>query len=68
MPGISPFPEISHANWEAMLTVASALREIRDKRLYRETHSDFYAYCLDTFGIPKHLIDTAFDHLAQMEN
>lgn len=34
-----------------------ALREIRDKRLYRETHSDFHLYCLQKFGKTRRQID-----------
>lgn len=41
----------------------TALRELRDKRLYRSTHKTFEAYCRDRFGFnrahPYRLIDAA---------
>lgn len=42
---------------EGLLTfirVGSALREIRDRRLYRDTHSSFDSYCRERFGIGRH--------------
>lgn len=36
------------------VTVGRALMEIRDRRLYRETHSRFDDYCRDRFGIGRH--------------
>ena len=43
--------------------VGAALLEIRDSRLYRETHSTFELYCTEKWGMPRarayHLIDSA---------
>lgn len=36
------------------IRVGNALREIRDRRLYRETHDSFNAYCQDRWGIGRH--------------
>jgi hypothetical protein len=33
--------------------IGNALVEIRDKRLYKETHSDFRVYCKDRWGFEK---------------
>lgn len=35
------------------LDVGRPLREIRDKRLYRETHARFEDYCRDRWGMPR---------------
>jgi len=35
------------------IRVGLALREIRDRRLYRETHSSFEAYCLARFDFKR---------------
>jgi hypothetical protein len=64
----SPFPEISWSDYQDLLRCAGALRTIRDKRLYRETHDNFYAYCQDTFGLPKHLVLPAFECLDNERN
>lgn len=37
----------------AFLRVGLALREIRDRRLYRETHSSFESYCLKRFNFKR---------------
>jgi hypothetical protein len=33
--------------WESFIEVGEALRTVRDRRLFREDHSSFEAYCLD---------------------
>jgi hypothetical protein len=42
---------IVDAGLEKFLEVGNAIAEIRDRRLYRATHSDFNAYIRDRFGI-----------------
>jgi len=37
----------------AFVRVGLAFREIRDRRLYRETHSSFESYCVDRFGFKR---------------
>ncbi|MEM8779859.1 MAG: hypothetical protein AAGF26_13490, partial [Cyanobacteria bacterium P01_G01_bin.49] len=34
----------------AVWTAGAALQELRDKRLYRETHGSFEEYCREKFG------------------
>ena len=46
---LSKAEAIIHANTDAYVTVGLALREIRDGKLYRETHTSFDAYCLARF-------------------
>lgn len=36
------------------IRVGSALREIQERRLYRETHSSFDEYCRDRWGLDRH--------------
>lgn len=47
----------------AFVEAGTALRELRDKRLYRSTHKTFEEYCQDRFGFsrrhPYRLIDAA---------
>ena len=56
----------------AFYIAGSALRELRDRRLYRSTHKTFKEYCQDRFGFtrshPYRLIDAAsvIDNLSQM--
>lgn len=56
----------------AFYEAGKALRELRDKRLYRSTHKTFEEYCKDRFGFerrhPYRLIDGAdiVDNLIQM--
>lgn len=38
---------------QKFLEVSSAIRTIRDKRLYREKFPSFGAYCLAEFGLPE---------------
>ncbi len=38
----------------AFCEAGTALREIRDKRLYRSTHKTFEEYCRDRFGFTRH--------------
>lgn len=45
-----------------------ALREIRDKRLYRETHSDFHLYCLEKFRKTRRQIDRWIAAAAALDN
>jgi hypothetical protein len=40
-------------NAAAVFEVGEALRTIRDGRLYRATHSEFGAYCIDRWGFTK---------------
>lgn len=40
---------------DSFLSAARALREIRDRRLYRESHQNFEAYCEARFGYGKRL-------------
>jgi hypothetical protein len=49
----------SSSDLDVFTDVAAALREIRDRRLYRETHSTFDAYALATFGIAPPLLTDA---------
>ncbi len=55
--------ELEHQVEESFYRAGLALREIRDSRLYRETHDSFEDYCLDRFGFkrrhPYQLIDAA---------
>jgi hypothetical protein len=60
-------PRIEQRDCDAMLGVAAALAEIRDDRLYRGTHSDFYAYCSDEWGLDRESIDIGFDVLGRFE-
>jgi hypothetical protein len=56
----------------AFYEAGKALKELRDRRLYRSTHRTFEEYCWDRFGFrrrhPYRLIDaaTVFEHLVQM--
>ena len=56
----------------AFYAAGCALRELRDRRLYRSTHKTFKEYCQDRFGFtrshPYRLIDAAsvIDNLSQM--
>ncbi len=47
----------------AFYEAGTALRQLRDKRLYRSTHGTFEAYCLERFGMqrayPYRLMDAA---------
>lgn len=38
-------------HFEGFMAVGSALKEIKEKCLYRETHDNFNLYCKDRFGI-----------------
>lgn len=55
----------------AFYSAGKALRELRDRRLYRDTHTTFDDYCHDRFAFsrrqPYYLIDAAnvFDNLAE---
>lgn len=55
--------ELEHQVEESFYRAGIALREIRDSRLYRETHGSFEEYCLERFGFrrrhPYQLIDAA---------
>lgn len=44
--------------------VGSALQSIKDKRLYRETHNNFYLYCAERWGLTP---SRANWHLAQVK-
>lgn len=44
-------------NENAALSYVVALREIRDRRLYRATHTAFSAYCLERFGMTARAIN-----------
>lgn len=37
--------------------VGAALKEIRDKRLYRGKYEDFYVYCARRFGLKPNVVD-----------
>ncbi len=56
----------------AFYAAGCALRELRDRKLYRSTHKTFKEYCQDRFGFtrshPYRLIDAAsvIDNLSQM--
>lgn len=39
------------------LDIGGSLRQIRDGRLYRETHRDFYAYCRDKWELEREEVD-----------
>ncbi|MGI6415342.1 MAG: DUF3102 domain-containing protein [Thermoguttaceae bacterium] len=39
------------------LDIGGSLRKIRDGRLYRETHRDFYAYCRDKWELEREEVD-----------
>ena len=51
------------AGLQTFREVGAALLEIRDSRLYRETHATFEAYCADRWALPRarayQLIDSA---------
>ncbi len=54
---------LEHKVERAFYEAGAALRELRDKRLYRSTHRTFEEYCKDRFGFqrayPYRLIDAA---------
>ena len=56
----------------AFYLAGCALRELRDRKLYRSTHETFEKYCQDRFGMqrrhPYRLIDAAsvVDNILQM--
>lgn len=60
--GLPPFhrrrlKELEHVIEEGLTTfvrVGRALQEIRNRRLYRETHRTFEDYCRERFGIGRH--------------
>jgi len=58
-------------NIKAFLKCGNALKEIRDNKLYRETHKTFEAYCEDRFEFGKsqayRLIDAA-DEMASIQH
>lgn len=41
---------VVHAGQQTFIEVGKALAEIRDKRLYKQTHSTFESYCNDKWG------------------
>lgn len=45
--------QVIDKNLPTFVTVANALKEIRDAKLYRETHSSFELYCKERFNIAK---------------
>jgi hypothetical protein len=45
------------AGLEGMISAGTALAEIRDRRLYKQTHHSFDAYCLDRWGFTRHRAD-----------
>ncbi|AUB42280.1 Site-specific DNA-cytosine methylase [Nostoc flagelliforme CCNUN1] len=57
---------------KAVFEAGKALMELRDRRLYRSTHSTFEEYCKDRFGFqrrhPYRLIEASavFDNLMKM--
>lgn len=55
--------ELEREVWVSFHRAGTALREIRDKRLYRSTHERFEDYCADTYSYtrryPYYLIDAA---------
>ena len=63
--------DCEHKIRESYLNVGKALREIRDSKLYRETHKTFLAYCSERWGYQRasvyRLIDarTIVDHLEE---
>lgn len=53
----------------AFIESATALRELRDRRLYRDTHpNDFVGYCRDRFGKTKQAVNYLIAALEVYEN
>jgi len=53
--------EITPDGFWRFVDAAWALREIRDKKLYREKHSSIYDFCFKQFGIEPTLVDLAME-------
>src|SRR4051794_2244948 len=49
---------------QTFVEVGNALREIRDSRLYRQTHESFDAYCRDRWGFSR---QTGYDLMQTAE-
>lgn len=51
-------------NLGAFIEVGQSLQEIRDGRLYRDSHSAFADYCADKFGLARRTIDQTIQDAA----
>jgi len=57
---LAELQNIIHRNFKAFYVVGCALAEIRDKKLYRETHKTFEVYCRERFEIAR---TTAYQYI-----
>lgn len=57
---LAELQSIIYRNFKAFYTVGCALLEIRDRRLYRETHDTFEAFCRERFEIARR---TAYQYI-----
>lgn len=53
---------LAEGDVQTFYEVREALREIRDRKLYRGTHATFEAYCRERWNLPQELLDLGHWH------